>query len=420
MEAYKYLILGGGTTAGYAAQEFVEQGIGKNELCVVSAESLLPMNRPPFSKQYLVDESADDEILINEKIFYDKNGIDVKLETCAKKVDFGKKKVELDNGENIGYEKLLIATGSSLKHLGVDGGDLKNIFYLRNIKHADKIRKKAEKSKNAVIVGGGYIGSETAASISEKGVKVTMVIPEDQMLAKFTNEDLGKFFKKVYKEHGIDLIFEDEVIAFHGDDKVKEVELASGKKLEADMVVVGIGVEPNISLFEGSSIKIGNGIRINEYCETGVDGVYAAGDVVEFPDFIFNKKRHVEHWENAFEMGKHAALVMTGKREPYIFLPYFFSDFFDYSYEYFGDQSSADFSATRGNIESGDFSHWWFQEKRLVAAFVMSKRPEEEGKKAREWIKTRTPINRDEIGNETKSLDSLELRPEHHSDVPKP
>jgi len=318
METYKYLILGGGTTAGYAAQEFIEQGIGKDELCLVSAESILPMNRPPLSKQYLVDEGADDEILINGKVFYDKNGIEVKLETCAKKIDFGKKQAELDNGDTIGYEKLLIATGSSLKHLGVDGENLENVFYLRNIKHADKIREQAEKSKHAVIVGGGYIGSETAASISEKDVKVTMVIPEDHMLAKFTDESLGNFFKNVYQERGIDLIFKDKVVAFHGDDKVEEVELASGKKLKTDLVVIGIGVEPNTSIFEGTALTIGNGIRINEYCETSIDGVYAAGDVVEFPDFIFNKKRHVEHWENAFEMGKHAALVMTGRREPYI------------------------------------------------------------------------------------------------------
>ena len=420
MKNYKYVIIGGGTTAGYAAEEFTKQGIDKGDLCIVSAESILPMNRPPFSKEYLKDEAQDDEILINDASFYESNGIAIKLETCARKVDFGKKTIELDNDETLSFNKLLIATGSSLKHLGVDGSDLENIFYLRSIKHSDKIREQAKNSKNAVIVGGGYIGSETAAGLSEMGLNVTMVIPEEHILSKFANEEIAEFFKNVYSSHGIDLIFFDKVVAFHGKDSVKEVELASGKRLPADMVIAGIGVEPNVKLFENTALKINEGIEVNEFCETGVDGVFAAGDVVEFPDNIFNKQRHVEHWEHAFEQGKHAARVMTGTREPYIFVPFFFSDVFDLSYEYFGDQETADYSVTRGNIKKGDFSHWWFDGNKLVAAFIMSSRPDEEKDKAREWIQHKTPIDRDRIDDENVDFKSLVRQSEEYSDEPKP
>lgn len=397
MNKYEYIILGGGTTAGYAANEFVELGFPKGELCIVSAESILPMNRPPLSKEYLKDEEKDDEILINQKDFYELNGIDVKLETCAREVDFGDKKVVLDNGEELQYGKLLIATGSSLKHMGAKNENLDNVFYLRNIKHSDKIREAAENSKKAVVVGGGYIGTETASILNQKGLEVTLVEPSDRLLPKFATADISSFFQKKFRDKGIEIIFDDEVTGFLGNGKVSQVELKSGKKLDTDMVVVGVGVKPNVKIFEGSRLTIRDGIVVNEFCETNIPDVFAAGDVVEFPDMIFDKTRHVEHWEHAYEQGAHAAKVMTGKREPYIFIPYFFSDVFDFSYEYFGDNETADTAINRGDLDNGDFSTWWFDGNRLVAAFIMSSRPEEEGESARRWIKTKTNLDKDKI-----------------------
>jgi len=413
MNKYKYVIIGGGTTAGYAAQEFVEQGISKGDLCIISAEAILPMNRPPLSKQYLKDPHKDDDILIDDNSFYISNGIDMLLESRVTSVDFGSKKLGLESGEQISYEKLLIATGSKLKKLDIDGGDLQNIFYLRNIEHADQIREQAKKSKNVVVVGGGYIGSETAAVLSELGLQVTMIIPEDQLLAKFTNEEIGSFFKKVYHDHGIKMIFNKKVVGFNGNSGVKEVELDSGQRIAADMVVAGIGVEPNLEIFKGTALKMDQGIYVNEFCETNIENVYAAGDVAEFPDKIFDKMRHVEHWENAFEQGKNAAMVMSGKREPYIFVPFFFSDLFDISYEYYGDQGEADDFVLRGDVTSGDFSHWWFKGNRLLAAFIMSTRPDDEGKKARQWINFKTMIDKEKLADENVEMHKMELNPKY-------
>jgi 3-phenylpropionate/trans-cinnamate dioxygenase ferredoxin reductase component len=414
MKSYKYLIIGGGTTAGYAAKEFVNQQIGKNELCIISAESIYPMNRPPLSKDYLRDADRDDEISINEKDFYEKHGVEVKLETYAKDVKFDLKHVTLDNGETIGYEKLLIATGSKLKRLSVAGSGLRNIFYLRNIKQSDNIREQAKNAKHAVVVGGGYIGTETAASMKQLGLDVTLIVPEKILLSKFATSDISGFFEKEFQKRGIEIMFENKVTAFHGNKTVEEVELSSGKRIKTDMVVAGIGVEPNVSIFENSGLKINKGILVNEFCETNIKGVYAAGDVVYFPDLIFNKTRHVEHWEHAFEQGAHVAKVMTGNREPYKFLPFFFSDVFDHSYEYFGDNEKAAVVKNRGDIEKGDFSTWWFNGKKLAAAFVMASRPEEEGKLARKWITNRTYLDLEKITDTGVEMKSLELNTELH------
>lgn len=409
MKKYKYIIIGGGTTAGYAASEFAEQGINKGDLCIISAESILPMNRPPLSKEYLKDKNQDDELLINDKDFYEQNGIDVLTETCARSVKFAEKVIELDTGESVQYEKLLIATGSKVKHPDISNENLDNIFYLRNIKHSDKIREKAKDAKKAVVVGGGYIGTETAAVLTKHGVKVTMIVPEDRLLAKFASDDIAKFFEEKFSEKGVDVLFGEEASGFYGEGKVEEVKLKSGKKTEADMVIIGAGVEPNVNIFEDSHLTINDGIVVNEYCETNLKDVYAAGDVVEFPDMTFGKIRHVEHWEHASEQGKHAAKVMTGNYEPYTAIPFFFSDVFDVSYEYFGDNENATDILNRGDVKTGNFSTWWFNENRPVAAFIMSTRPKEEREMAGKWIRNKINIDKDKFRNTEKDLKEMEL-----------
>jgi len=409
MKKYKYIIIGGGTTAGYAAMEFVDQKIDREELCIISAEDILPMNRPPLSKGYLKNRNNDDGLLINGKEFYEKHGITVLLKTYAKEVRFAEKIVELDSGNSLNYEKLLIATGSRIKHPGIPNENLDNIFYLHNINQSDAIRTRAKEAKNAVVVGGGYIGTETSAVLTQLGLQVTMVVPENKLLAKFATDEIGEFFRRKFRKEMVDVLLKEEVVGFHGHDSVTEVELKSGKRIKTDMVIIGTGVKPNVDIFSDSHLAINHGIVVNEFCETNVPDVYAAGDVVEFPDRIFNKIRHVEHWENAFEQGKHAAKVMTGKYEPYIFLPFFFSDVFDLSYEYYGDNETASEVVYRGSLESGDFSVWWLNNYRLVAAMIMSTRPKKEGELAAKWIRNKSKVEKEKIYNTAEDLKDIEL-----------
>ncbi len=390
---YKYIIIGGGTTAGYAAREFADQGVGKGDLCIISAETILPMDRPPLSKAYLSGSMGKEELPINPKEFYEQHGIEVLLGTCVKKVDLKKLSLDLDNGETFTCEKLLIATGSSLNHLGLQGSEMKNIFYLRNSVQSDKIRNAASKGAKALIIGGQYIGTEVAASLCMRGADVTMVFPESRLLSRFATEEISYFFDKYYRNKGIKMISNEKVFKFNGNGKVQGIVTTSGKEVGADLVVAGIGVRPNVSIFKNSGLNINSAIQVNEYCETNIPNVYAAGDVCEFPDLIFGGTRHVEHWENAMEQGQIAARVMSGKREAYVFLPYFFSDIFDLSYEFFGDSRGADDIVDRGDFSTGDFSTWWKKDGRLIAAFIMGTRPDEERQKAREWIKNKTKVD---------------------------
>lgn len=408
MKKFKYLIIGGGTTAGYAAKEFVNQGLQKDELCILSAEETLPIDRPPLSKDFFTDKDVKvDDVIIKGQEFYDEHGIEIQLGTEATAVDFNNKTVRTNKNGKYGYDKLLIATGSQLRRLTINGSDLGNIHYLRTVGHSKKIREAAEKAEKIIVLGGQYIGTEMTSSLSQIGKKVTMVFPEDRLLSKFATADIAAFFHDYYYKKGIEIIHNDTVIRFNGNGRIEEALLQSGKRLETDMAIAGIGVEPNTWLFEDSDLNIDDGIVVNKYLETSIPDVYAAGDVARFPDLTFEKMRRVEHWENAYEGGTHAAKVMAGKREPYKFLPFFFSDVFDLSYEYFGDNSTANLNYNRGKISSGDFSSWWFHDDILVAAFVMSSRPEGEGKKAREWITGKTKLDPRLIENEELHLDTI-------------
>jgi 3-phenylpropionate/trans-cinnamate dioxygenase ferredoxin reductase component len=407
MNAYKYIIIGGGTAAGYAAREFVNQNISRGDLCIVSAENMLPMDRPALSKDYLKNEATKKDLLINDQDFYDQNGVAIFTGIRVKKVKFAEKKLKLENGESLKYGKLLITTGSKIKHAGLPNDDLENIFYLRTARDSNKITDQAKKSKNVVVMGGGYIGAETAAIMSQMGLEVTMVVPEKALLAGFASDEISKFFHREFEKHNVKILFNESVVEFEGDQKVEQVLLQSGKSLPADMVIAGLGVTPNVDLFTDSHLNINQGIIVNRFCQTNIQDVFAAGDVVEFPDMIFDRIRHFEHWENAHEQGAHAAKVMTGTFEPYIFMPYFFSDVLEYSYEYFGDNDLATDFQNRGNFETGDFSTWWFKDERVIAAFIMSSRPDEEREMAKELIKNRASIEKEKIADPEFDLKAL-------------
>ena len=408
MKEYKYIIIGGGTTAGYTAKELVEQGLEKNELCIISAESTLPIDRPPLSKDFFTDDEMKvDDIVINPQEFYDSHGIEIKLNEKAKTVDLKNKYVELEGGKKLKYEKLLLATGSKLKTLPVKGSELSNIFYLRTAEHSQRIRKAAEDAEKIVVIGGQYIGTEMGSSLKKLGKEVTMVFPEDRLLSKFSTADIAGFLHNYFHEKGVEMIHNKTVTGFEGDGKVEKVLLEPDGSIEADMVVAGIGVEPNTEIVEGTAIAQEDGIVVNEYLETNKPGVFAAGDVAKFPDNIFKKMRRVEHWENAYEQGTHAARILTGQRKPYSFLPFFFSDIFDLGYEYFGDSEKADTNFIRGDLAEGDFSSWWFNGDKLVAAFIMASRPEEEGKMAREWITEQETLHKKKISDTKTKLENI-------------
>lgn len=405
MSTYRYVILGGGMVAGYAAQSFVEHGLQDGELCIVTQEAAFPYERPPLSKEFLAGESQEEEILINDEDFYRKGGITLKKSTSVTEVLFDAKQLKTKNGETIGYEKLLIATGARVRTLKIPGAELKGVHYLRSLEDSRHIRESADNAKRAVVIGGGYIGLETSAVLAQKELPVTLVVSGEKLLARMFTREMSDFFQNYYEKRGVAFVKNAKATALTGNGHVTGITLDTGQELSGDLVLAGIGVEPQTSLFEGSSLQMkeGEGIVVNEYLETNIPDVYAAGDVVNYWDVIFDKQRHVEHWNNAVESGKHVAGVMQGKREPYRQLPYFFSDEFDLSWEFWGDVEEFDQVVYRGQMEKAQFSTWWLKDGHLTAAFVMN-RPEEERKLAPQWIEAQQKVDVEKIQDAAQPL----------------
>ena len=404
MHSFKYVVLGGGMVAGYAAREFVERGVKPGELAIVSADDALPYERPPLSKGFLKGADTEQSVFINDAAFYSTHGIEVRLKTPVERADLINHKLRLRGGDQWRFEKLLIATGSRARRFQVPGAELDGVFYLRTLDDSRRIRDRAAGGSRAVVVGGGFIGMEAAASLAQRGVSVTLLLAEERIWERLFTPEMSAFFRSYYEARGVKFLVNTQVAGFSGRRRVESVLTAAGERLPASFVVAGIGVTPETALFENTGAALNDGVLVNQYLETSVPGVYAAGDVANYRDTLSGRQRRVEHWDNAVSQGRHAARVMTGLREPFEHVPYFFSDVFDLSYEFWGDSSAADRIVTRGNPAGASFSVWWLLEGRLAAAFVMA-RPDEERELAQEWIRTREPVSAGALADASRPLE---------------
>jgi NADPH-dependent 2,4-dienoyl-CoA reductase/sulfur reductase-like enzyme len=402
---YVCVILGGGMVAGYAAKELIEQGIDGGRLCILSADNVLPVERPPLSKKFLAGQKDEDAVYINKPPFYTDNGIDVRLNTVVSGLDLSGRAVRLQSGDSIGYDRLLIATGTRPRRLSIPGADLPGLFYLRWLQDSKNIRAAWEGgARRAVILGGGYIGTEVAAVLTERGLDVTMVFPDEHLLQRVFTPEMAGFFEDYYRDRNVKLLPGQKAARLEGAGRVETVVLESGEPLRADMVVAGIGVEPVTDILEGTGLRIDDGVVVDEYLETGTPDVFAAGDVANFMDVVAGRQRRLEHWDNAVSQGEHAGRVLSGRREPYKHLSYFFSDEFDLSWELWGDAKQGRQVVYRGRIPSGKFSAWWLDESGgVVCAFVMG-RPDEERDLAQQWIPRRTQVSPTVLADESKPL----------------
>jgi NADPH-dependent 2,4-dienoyl-CoA reductase/sulfur reductase-like enzyme len=402
MVSSKYIILGGGMVAGYAAKESASRGLGPGELTIISAEDTLPYERPPLSKGFLSGKDTEDGILINKLEWYEKQGIDIKLRTTIDKIDLKKKRLYADSGEVFEFEALLIATGASAGKLDRPGNDLPNVFYLRSLADSRKIREKAASFKQAVVIGGGFIGMEVASVLSQKNIDTSLIIREDRVWSRVFTRAMSEFFERYYLSRGVKLLKNESVASLQGGDRI-DVSLLSGRKISCDMVVAGVGAAPVTDLFAKSGLAIENGIAVNEYLETNQPRISAAGDVANYVDKVFDKRRRVEHWDNAVSQGQHWASIIFGERRPFLHVPYFFSDVFDLSYELWGDSEGATQTIARGDLSSSSFSIWWLKRDCLIAAFVMN-RPDEERQFAPEWIKSKQILSADRLKDHNRPI----------------
>jgi 3-phenylpropionate/trans-cinnamate dioxygenase ferredoxin reductase component len=366
---YQTIVLGGGMVAGYFAKELVERGLEAGELGIISADDALPYERPPLSKGFLAGKDDEQSVLINRQDFYGKHGIGIHLKTRIDQVDVaGRRLIDRDGGQEFRFRNLILATGASPRTLGGE-----NVLYLRSMSDSARLRDALRGARKVVVLGSGFIGMEVASQSAQQGNDTTMVFPQDRVWKSFFTPEMSMFFEKYYENRGVHFERGAKIEAINP----RHVSLSTGTKLEADLVVAGIGVTPVSEIAEAAGVKVENGISVNEFLETSASSVYAAGDAANYQDVLFGKRRRVEHWDNAVKQGQYLARRLSGESESFKNIPYFFSDIFDLSYEFWGDSEGAERTEYRGDVNTSSFSAWWWKGKKVVAAFAMN-RPDAE------------------------------------------
>ena len=367
-----FVIVGGGLAGGGAAATLREEGFD-GKVVLIGEERQPPYERPPLSKEYLRGESAFEGALVRSPDFYDENGVETRFGVRATRVDAAEKVLELDDGERVAYDRLLITTGSRNRRLPVAGQDLEGIYSLRTVADSDRIRAEIAPGRKAVVVGMGFIGSEVAASLRQTGVEVVVVDRNEVPLRRVLGEEVGRVIAGIHRDHGTTMIFEDRVAAFEGEGRVERVTTERGRSIECDFVVVGLGVEPVTELVAGTGVEIDNGIVVDEYLRTGVEGIYAAGDVANHYHPVFGRRIRVEHWRNALEQGPAAARNMMGRDEPYEEVPWFWSDQYEHNLQYAGFHTEWDELVVRGSMEERNFVAFYRKEERVLAAVAVNR-----------------------------------------------
>lgn len=368
MKRFELAIAGGGLTAARAIKSYREAG-GGGEIALFSEETTLPYHRPALSKRFLRGETTAIP-LVEDEGFYRDHDVKLMLEKPVTSIHTTARMLTA-GGAPFTYEKLLIATGAKPRHLDVGGADLPGVFPLRTVQNSTAIRAAAGLSEKAVVVGGGFIGMEVAASLRQLGVAVTLIHLGRGLFDQLGSEQLSADLLAVYREHGVDVWLEQEVAGFGGDDRLEYVEVESGLCVEADMAVVGVGVVPNTGFLTGSGLAVDNGVVVNERFEASAPGVYAAGDVANFLDPLFGRRRRIEHWSNASYQGTEVGKILAGQRAGYDTVSSFFSEVFGVTLKVFGDASRFDELTTDGSLSSGAFLASYGDEGRLVGAVAI-------------------------------------------------
>ncbi|MBV8812336.1 MAG: FAD-dependent oxidoreductase [Acidobacteriaceae bacterium] len=374
---YRTIILGGGMVAGYAAKELAERGLKPGELGIISADNALPYERPPLSKSFLAGKDNEQSVLINPESFYAEHGIGIHLNSEVDQIDLSGKRLLAGDGQEFRFDKLILATGARPRTLNVPGADRKQVLYLRSMTDSARLRDALKSARKVVVIGGGFIGMEVASQSAQQGRDTAMVFPQNRVWQSLFTPEMSQFFGMYYENHGVRFVPSASVQQI-GENSVS---LSSGVKLDADLLAAGIGVTPSTELARTAGLQVENGITVNEFLRTSTAGIYAAGDVAEYQDVLFGKRRRVEHWDNAVKQGQYLARCLSGDSGRFENIPYFFSDVFDLSYEFWGDTEGAERTEYRGDVNSPSFSAWWLKGGKVIAAFAMN-RPDSEREQA--------------------------------------
>ncbi len=348
------VIVGGGAAGIVAAETLRREGYA-GPITMLSADSSAPYDRPNLSKDYLAGTAPEEWIPLNPPEFYSENRIDLRLAARVTAIDKDTRRVTLAGGETLDYGALLLATGADPIRLTISGSDLAHVLYLRSFRDSSAIIERAKTARHAVIMGSSFIGLEVAASLRARGLTVSVVAPEDVPLARVMGEEIGRFIRALHEEHGV--VFHLQQTAESIDES--GVTLKDGTRLEADLVVMGVGVRPSIQLAQDAGLALDRGVVVDEYLSTSAPGIWAAGDIASWPDSHSGERMRVEHWVVAERQGQTAARNILGRRERFDAVPFFWSAHYDVTIAYVGHATRWDRIKIRGS----------FPDRNVVASF---------------------------------------------------
>ena len=406
------VIVGASLAGGTAAATLREEGFD-GDIVLIGAESQLPYSRPPLSKGYLRGQDRFDDQLVKPASYYAEQRIQLKLGVRATAIDPKQKLVELEGGERVVYDRLLVTTGGRNRTLTVPGANLSGVFQLRTVQDCDRIRAAVAPGRRAAVIGFSFIGSEVSASLRQLGVEVVAIEGARVPLARVLGDEVGQVLAAIHREKGVELITEDSVDALEGTGRVARVRTRKNRVFECDLVVAGIGIVPNAELLAAAGAQVDNGVLVDEYCRTSLPDVFAAGDVTNHLHPIFGRLR-VEHWNNGYQHGRAAARSLLGRTEPYDYIHTFWSDQYEHVIEYVGFAASWDRVVFRGRPESRKFLAFYLKDGIVRAAMGLDRggdpedpKGESELKAAVDMVRTRASIDPRKLGDESLDLRSL-------------
>jgi 3-phenylpropionate/trans-cinnamate dioxygenase ferredoxin reductase subunit len=409
MKHERFIIIGA-SLAGASAAAALREGGFDGTVELIGAEPQLPYNRPPLSKGYLRGQDRFEDQLVNPADYYAQHEVNLRLGVRATSVDPQRKIVSLERGEEVPYDRLLVATGGRNRSLTTPGAHLPGIFQLRTVEDCDRIRAVARLGARAVVIGLGFIGSEVSASLRQMGLAVTAIEGQPVPLARVLGVEVGAVLGEIHREKGVELVMEDAVAAFEGAGRVERVRTKRGRILACDLVVAGIGIVPNSELLAGAGAAVDNGVLVDALCRTSLPDVFAAGDVANHLHPLFGRLR-VEHWNNGFQQGRAAARTMLGGTQPYDYVHSFWSDQYEHMIEYVGFAARWDRVVFRGDPGSRKFLGFFLQDGTLRAAMGLNRGgdpddPKTDGelKRVAKLIRARVPVDPQRLADEGLEL----------------
>ncbi|HLH28174.1 MAG TPA: FAD-dependent oxidoreductase [Acidimicrobiales bacterium] len=364
-----FAIIGAGLAGGTAAATLRAHGFA-GRLLLIGAEPHPPYERPPLSKQYLRGETTLEAALVRPPEFWVEQGVECRFAIAARSIDTQRHRILLDSGEELPFDQLLISTG--LRNRTIPGAAVAGIHYLRTVDEAAALRDAIAGAGRAVVVGMGFIGAEVTAALRDAGVEVTVIEPLPGPVYAALGPEGSAVVEAIHRDHGVTMHFGERVEAFHGNRRLEAVTTTGGRHIPCDLAVIGVGTVPQTEVVQGTGVTLDNGIVVDEYCRTGVEGVYAAGDVANHFHPGYGRHIRVEHWQNALKQGEAAALSMLGAGRPYDEVHWFWSDQYTDNVQVGGRLGSWEQAVIRGDLERRRFVAFFLDGDRLHGALAVN------------------------------------------------